>query len=270
MQHHDETLGKYLAGVRPLGKYLAGVRRRPHVLAVILSGSVARGDEREDSDADVYLVVTDESFEEARKAGALSTVRHDVATYSDGYIDVKVISLGYLDAAAERAEEPARAPFQYARVAWSRVEGLHERISRIAALPEAEWRRREQSHIAAARLYGGYFLPQADKLDDPLLRQWAALHLVTAAGRALLARQHVLFEGPKYLSRAVREIDRPTEYDALVEQLLAAPRPETAFALLGALESHQPAGLGCEETLGRFVQDDELAWFFSTPPPERY
>jgi predicted nucleotidyltransferase len=260
MKHHDETLEKYLADVH----------RRSDAIAVILSGSVARGDEREDSDVDVYLVVTDDAFNEARAAGALSTVRHDLATYPDGYIDEKVVPLGYLDAAVERAEEPARAPFQYARVVWSRVEGLQERIARIAVLAEPEWQRREQAHIAAARLYAGYFLPQGEKADDPLLRPWAALHLVTAAGRALLARQRVLFEGPKYLSRAVGRVDRPDEYDALVAELLTAPRSDAGFALLGALERHRPAGLGWEETLGRYGQDDELAWFFGTTPPERY
>ncbi|GAA3442717.1 nucleotidyltransferase domain-containing protein [Planomonospora venezuelensis] len=260
MRHHDETLDKYVAAAR----------QRSDALAVILSGSVARGDEREDSDVDVYLLVTDADFEEARAAGILSTVRHEAATYPNGYIDEKIISPGYLEAAAERAEESARAPFQYARVAWTRIEGLQEQIERIATLPEAEWRRREQSHVAAARLYAGYFLPQAEKLGDPLLRQWAALHLVTSAGRALLAGQRMLFEGPKYLTRAVRAVRRPDEYDALVEELLAAPRSETGFALLGVLERHRPAGLSWEETLGRFVQDDELAWFFGTTPPERY
>ncbi|WP_076682537.1 nucleotidyltransferase domain-containing protein [Microbacterium sp. RU33B] len=47
---------------RALAAYVDSVRERPGSLAVIVVGSVARGEEREDSDVDVYLVVDEETF----------------------------------------------------------------------------------------------------------------------------------------------------------------------------------------------------------------
>ena len=45
MRHHEETIEDFTARAA-----------RPEVIGVVVVGSVARGDERTDSDVDVYLV----------------------------------------------------------------------------------------------------------------------------------------------------------------------------------------------------------------------
>ena len=52
MEHHELALDAFVRGVSD----------DEDAVAVILVGSVARGTEREDSDVDVYLVVSDERF----------------------------------------------------------------------------------------------------------------------------------------------------------------------------------------------------------------
>ena len=46
MHHHEQTIDAFTASQA----------LRPEVLGVVVIGSVARGDERPDSDVDVYLV----------------------------------------------------------------------------------------------------------------------------------------------------------------------------------------------------------------------
>src|ERR687898_2023470 len=59
---------------RALAAYIDSVRGAPDVLAVVVVGSVARGDERPDSDVDVYLVVREERFAAASADNRLAWV----------------------------------------------------------------------------------------------------------------------------------------------------------------------------------------------------
>ena len=65
---------------------------RPEVLGVVVVGSVARGDERPDSDVDVYLVVTDEAYADAARSGQVAFVSKVGVAYEGGYVDVKLAS----------------------------------------------------------------------------------------------------------------------------------------------------------------------------------
>ncbi|WP_219412421.1 nucleotidyltransferase domain-containing protein [Pseudonocardia nigra] len=259
MRHHEDTLAEFVAAVRA----------DPESLAVVAVGSVARGTERPDSDVDVYLVVTDDQFARAGEQNRLSYVRRDVATYPDGYVDVKLATLSYLEAAVERGDDPVRASFVRARVVWSCVADLADLVARIPLLPDGVWEARAASFIAQVRLYGGYFLPQAGKLGNVFLRHHAAVHLVNAAGRALLAHHRVLFRGPKYLEETLRALDPlPEDHLGHAARLLADPTPEAGAALMASLEAFHPWPLAREETLSVFVRDNELAWLTGTPPPE--
>ena len=167
-----------------------------------LVGSVAQGRERADSDVDVYLVVDDERFAAETAAGRFAWVDRWGVDYPGSYIDIKLASPAYLETAAEQADDPTRASFLGARIAFSRMPGLEDAIARITTLPDDVWDERVRSHVAQARLYGGYFLRQAVERGDEFLRRHAGLHLTLAAARAALAADHVMLPGPKYISQA--------------------------------------------------------------------
>ena len=57
MHHHEQTIDAFTTSQAV----------RPEVLGVVVIGSVARGDERPDSDVDVYLVVTDDAYAAAAR-----------------------------------------------------------------------------------------------------------------------------------------------------------------------------------------------------------
>lgn len=261
MQHHDDMLGTFAGETR----------QDDDAQALVLVGSVATGTERPDSDVDVYLVVSDDAFERAREADRLSYVRDDLATHDGGYVDVKLASPAYLDAASARGSEPARASFVGARVVWTQLPRLAEQLRAIPLLPESEWERRRDSFAAQMRLQAGYFLPQGAALADPFLLRWAGVHLVTAASRALLAQHRVLYRGPKYLRASVHALpDLPQGLAARLDELLEHPDPDLGFEVLVAVERHVRSPLGQDETLSRFVGDDELAWLWQVPAPEQY
>ena len=100
MRHHELTIAAFTASQAV----------RPEVLGVVMVGSVARGEERPDSDVDVYLVVTDEAYAAAERSGQVAFVSHIGVNYEGGYVDVKLASPSYLAAAADHGDDPTREP----------------------------------------------------------------------------------------------------------------------------------------------------------------
>ncbi|MCP2635875.1 nucleotidyltransferase domain-containing protein [Microbacterium sp. HD4P20] len=262
---------------RALAAYLDSVRDDPGVLAVIVVGSVAQGREREDSDIDVYLVVREDRFAAETAAGRFAWIERYGLDYPGSYIDIKLASPSYLAAAAESADDPTRASFLGARIAW-RAEGpaasagalpdLEETIERITVLPDDVWDGRVRSYLSQARLYGGYFLRQALERGDEFLRRHAALHLALAAARAALAAAHVMLPGPKYISQLVTTVPTPDGFVGVWERVVTDPDADAANALLGILFDWLGGDLDQDETLSIFIRDNELAWLRGTVPAE--
>lgn len=253
---------------RALAAYIDSVRDEPATLAVIAVGSVARGEERPDSDVDVYLVVDDEAFAAASAADRFAWVERQGLDYPGSYIDIKLASPGYLETAAERADDPTRASFAGARVAFTRIDGLEALIERIVSLPDGEWDERVRSHVAQARLYGGYFLRQAVERGDEFLLRHAGLHLALAAARAALASARVLMPGPKYISKLVRSVPAPQGFVEVWDRVVAEPDLDSATALLALVDELLPGTLTPDETLSIFIRDNELPWLRGTVPAE--
>ncbi len=90
------------------------------MIGVVVVGSVARGDERPDSDVDVYLVVTDEAYADAARSGQVAFVSTVGVAYEGGYVDVKLASPSYLRAAVDHGDDPTRASFDGGRVTFDR------------------------------------------------------------------------------------------------------------------------------------------------------
>lgn len=253
---------------RALAAYVDSVRGDPGVLGVVLVGSVAQGREREDSDVDVYLVVDDDRFEAETAGGRFAWVERQDADYPGSYIDIKLASPWYLRTALERADDPTRASFLGARVAWSALPGLDETVGRIAALPDDVWKGRIRAHVAQARLYGGYFLRQATDRGDEFLRRHAGLHLALAAARAALAADRVMLPGPKYVSQLVQTVPTPEGFVTAWQRVVDDPDTTSGAALLRVLNHWLGEDLSADETLSVFIRDNELHWLRGGVPAE--
>ena len=257
--HHEDTLAAF-ASVTECDR---------DNLGLVLIGSVARGEARDDSDVDVYLIVTEDSFALATEERRVSFVTRDEATYEGGYIDVKVASPEYLRHAIARADEPTRASFAGARVVWSRLDELESLVRQLPTLSDAEFDARALSFLAQARVQRHYFLPQAADRGNVLLLHHAAVHLAYACGRLLLAHNRRLFPGPKYLEKLVAQLpDKPDGIVALLRSAVSEPGPPTAGALLDAIEGLSDWPQDWPEAISKFVEDNELAWFTGGAPPE--
>ena len=260
MQQHEDTLDRYVQGVQV----------DPKAIAVILVGSVARGTERADSDVDVYLVVSDDVFDSAVAAHRVIFDERSDATYPGGYVDVKLATVAILDAAAERGDDPVRASFEDARVAWVR-DGydIAGQVAAIPVLPPTVWESRANSYMSEVWWHGTDYLPQAIATNNTFLLHHAAVHTVAAGGRALLALNRTLFRGPRYLDATIATLDRvPDRYSDLARQLITQPSQESADAYVQALESFHPWPVDRRASASTFVRNNEHAWLTGIVPPE--
>lgn len=255
---------------RALAAYVDDVRDDDDVLAVILVGSLARGTERETSDVDVYLVVTDERFARATRDGSFAWTARNGVDYPGSYIDVKLASPAYLATAAERGDDPTRASFAGARIAFSRERSFDGLLAKIVRLDDDAWDERVRSHVAQARLYGGYFLVQGEQRGDSFLARHAAVHLALAAARAALAAAHVLMPGPKYISGLVRSVPSPEGFVDAWQHAVDEPGLTTGTELLNRLTDWLGHGITPDEALSTFIRDNELTWLRGGVPAEYF
>ncbi len=258
MLHHEATAQGYVETVRD----------RPEVLGVVVVGSVARGTPREDSDVDLYLVVTDEAYARASAAGMIAAVSQDGVTYPGGYVDIKLASPGYLTTAVAEADDPTRASFVGSRVVLDKIGTITDQVAAIVSLPDEVWSRRVTAYRAQARLYGGYFLKQGDQLGDRFLVQHAGVHLALAAGRIALAQHRRFFSGQKYLTATLAELELPPRFETTWRHVVNAPSAAVGQHLLEAIDAWLGPPEDFDLQLSRFIADNELAWLNGTIPPE--
>jgi hypothetical protein len=107
----------------------------PGLLALMIIGSVARGDAHERSDIDAYLIVTDEEYLRRHATGTPSFTADDLCDYPDGHAGGSLVDLQFLHDVVARGTEPARFAFVNAIIAFSHVPHLEQIVARIPQYP---------------------------------------------------------------------------------------------------------------------------------------
>ena len=259
MRHHEQTVDAFTLSQAA----------RSDVTGVVVVGSVARGDERPDSDVDVYLVVTDEAYSDAARSGQVAFVSRAGVAYEGGYVDVKLASPSYLRAAADHGDDPTRASFDSGRVTLDREGDLEQLVGRMAVLPAATWTERVRTYRAQLALYGGYFLGQAADRGDRFLLQHSAVHSAMAAGRCALAHHQRLFRGQKYLAEDLIGLaELPEGFLDVWSEVVDEPSPAAARTLIRIVDAWLGDPLSGDEALSAFIAANELGWLNRTIPPE--
>ena len=106
LQHHIDSIQK-------LKDYFIGMEG---LVAIVLDGSVVKGNARPDSDIDAVIVVTEEKFAQLAAQNRLAEVIPGHCTYEGGYFDIKYKTKAILRRAAEHASEPTRNAYVKAQV----------------------------------------------------------------------------------------------------------------------------------------------------------
>ncbi len=117
---------------RAIDRLADAYRDDPRFLGLIIGGSVAKGFARDDSDVDFLIIATDDVFEDLQSKRDLFINRRDLCDYEGGFVDGKIINLAFLEAVADKGNEPSRAAFEGAFAAYSHIPGLDGLLEKIA------------------------------------------------------------------------------------------------------------------------------------------
>ena len=243
-------------------------RDSPDFLGLIIGGSVAKGYARDDSDVDFLIVATDEAFEERLAARDLFINRRDLCDYGGGYVDGKIINLAFLGDVAEKGNEPSRAAFEGAFVAYSHVSDLDGLVQRIPVYPELGHDARIKAFYCMAFIQHWLFL-EAERHGNRYTMLRAASQLALFTGRLILAHNRRLFPYHKWLSRTLESVpDKPGDLMTCFNELLNDPGGDSASALFELVRDFQDWGVSDLEAYTWFMTDVEWSWMSGTTPIE--
>ncbi len=192
-RHHAESIENLIAYFRPM----------PGLTALILGGSVAKGNERPDSDIDAIVIVSEEAYASLAAQNRFAEVIAGHCTYEGGYFDVKYKTKRMLEEAALYASEPTRNAYVKARVLFSSDPAIEPLLERIAAYPENERMQKIRCFNADLQLNRGYFLRCVPE-NNAYMRAHLAQEIVYSVYRLILLENRVLFPSNRRLEEAVR------------------------------------------------------------------
>ena len=240
----------------------------PEFPALIIGGSVAKGCARPDSDVDFMIVASEESFQARLKTQDLFVNRQDLCDYRGGYVDGKIISVDYLRQASESGNEPTRAAFEGAFLAYSRLPELEPLLQRIHVYPEAGHADRVKAFYSMAFIQH-WLMQEASRHNNRYTMTRAASQLSLFAARLILAHNRRLFPYHKWLPRALDEVDeKPADLIERFDSLLERQDAESATALFESVRDFRDWGVSDLDAYTWFMRDVEWSWMSDRTPME--
>jgi predicted nucleotidyltransferase len=246
----------------------AAYRDDPRFRGLVIGGSVAKGFARPDSDVDFMIIATDHEYEQRLARGDLFINRQDLCDYDGGYVDGKIITLDFLSEVAENGNEPSRAAFEGALIAYSHIADLEARLGRIPIYPETGHAERIKAFYCMAFIQH-WLMHEAQRHSNQYAITRAASQLALFAGRLILAHNRQLFPFHKWLPRTLELVtDKPENFMLHFNNLLESPSSETATALFDLTRSFQNWGVSDLDAYTWFMTDVEWSWKRDAVPLE--
>jgi hypothetical protein len=239
---------------------------QPNVIGLLLACSLAHGFATPASDVDVMIVVSDAEHRERLQNGGTCFFSRELCTYPDGYVDGKYTSPAYLTEVGARGSEPARFAFQDARVLFSRMPSLSERLVNIARYPSEEKESRLWRFQAQFEAWQWYCAQALEKRNLTLLRT-AVSKLVLFGGRIVLAHNETLYPFHKWFLRVLEKVPRqPAGLMAQIEALASEPTRERIEEFAQSIREFRPWKISHATWPAQFMADSENNWLHHPAP----
>lgn len=238
------------------------------MIAIVLDGSIVKGNERPDSDIDALIIVTEEKYKELAAQNRLAEVIADRCTYEGGYFDVKYKTKAILQASALHASEPTRNAYVKARVLYSSDEEIAPLVEKIAAYPEHEREAKLKCFNANLQLNRGYFLHCVPE-SNAYMRAHLAQEIVYSVYRLILLENRELFPCNRRLEETVLKCSkRPENILSLGATFLKEITPENCEKFVKAFweQSELPLTDDVSENCSQYVKFYEDWWNEERPP----
>lgn len=254
-QHHKDSLEN-------MKKYFI----EKDVIALIFGGSVAKGNERPDSDLDAMVVVSDKVYNEKLETNSTAETIAGFCTYEGGYFDVKYMTKDFLQEAAEKGSEPARNAFVKAQVLFSNDLEIADIVARIPVFQKAEKEEKMMSFYSDFWLNYYYFIKSCP--IDGYMKLHAINEIIYSLYRIILQENEILFACNRRLEEQVSEISSQTaEFTELGKKLARTQEMEDADAFVQTFQkiSTYVPPEDISKILSTYTKDFEQWWRVPRP-----
>lgn len=258
LQHHIDSIQK-------LKDYFIGTEG---LIAIVLDGSVVKGNARPDSDIDAVIVVTEEKFAQLAAQNRLAEVIPGHCTYEGGYFDIKYKTKAILQQSALHASEPTRNAYVKAQVIYTTDAEIEQIVPRISAYPEHEAADKVACFNANLQLNRGYFL-QCVPESNAYMRAHLADEIVYSVYRLILIENRMLFPCNRRLEETVEKCSRrPQDIIRLGAKFLREITVENCEAFVQAFrkQTSLPLSEDVSENCSQYVKYYEDWWMREHAP----
>lgn len=253
---------------RAIDRLVQEYENDPRFLALIIGGSVAKNCAREDSDVDFMIVATPEVYQEQKEKEDLFINRTDLCDYPNGFVDGKIINMAYLEEVSQKGNEPSRAAFDGAFLAYSHVDTLQNLVQEIHRYPEEGLEQRKKSFYAMAFIQN-WLMGEANRHNNTYTKTRAASQLALFAGRLILAHNRILFPYHKWFLHYLEKCEhKPEGFLTQMDILLKTPNAENAQSFFQSLRNCHDWGVSDHEAYMWFMEKVEWSWMDGTTPLE--
>ena len=227
-------------------------------LALIVIGSLARGEAREGSDVDFYLVVNPQRYEDcsAKNNDCIDAHEYSVSPCSEanGYL----ISLPVLQEMCDHGREIERWMFTKALVVFSKDAQINTLVVEIPSYPERDRTRRMESYHSQMHYHFSFF-EFAYYSQTKYLIYETATKMILSIGRLILADNRILYPNRKWFFRELQKApDKPAGMCEAMEAFLDAPTIEAGHELIEMVENYKAYPLPPEGMKARINQESIL------------
>lgn len=182
--------------------------RKHGAIALILTGSVAKGTERANSDLDGMVILSEDEYAEKEKNNTTTETIDGLCTYEGGYFDIKYMTKGYLKDLAEKGSEPARNSFAKARILFCNDAEIEDILPRIPVFQKKEKEEKLLSFYSNFWLNYNYFLKSC-AIDD-YMKMHTISEIIYSVYRMILQENEILFDSNRRLEQQVESISEKT------------------------------------------------------------
>jgi predicted nucleotidyltransferase len=228
MKHHEESIKNMIAYFQ----------ENPEITALFLTGSVATGTERPNSDLDGVVVVSQEYYEHKKKSGAVIDVIESVwgkCTYEGGYFDVHYKTKQELINISESGTEPRRNMFSCARTLFCNDPDLPEILSRIPVFQKTEAAEKQLTFYCTLKQSYTYFW--AICKPEGFARIHTASRMIFCLYRLILLENEMLFPSIRKLEQTVkRSANKPEMIIEKCNRFIQSLSDEDALELINSYE----------------------------------
>jgi hypothetical protein len=247
-EHHRQT-------IENLRKHLEPDQNN---LALIVIGSVARGEAGPPSDVDFYLVVPELVFDGLAARSATGIDASTCCVAPAGGCGGMAITKSRLQDLRERGNEFLRWSFTNAQIIFSRDAEIDVLVKEILVYPEAERLRWMESYHSQIYFHFSFFEFAYYSQTKYLIYQ-TATQMLLAAGRLILADNRRLYPGRKWFYRELeRTPDKPEGFCDAMLAFLDAPTIEAGKYIIDLIENHKAYPIPAEGMQARILKESTL------------